>query len=122
MSRLPDGYRVAVTTGERLEPPVLTFVLCREGVDPLAHIGSQCVTVQVLSGTAPSELPVRGSKVEMEPTLGQEEVVDGVPTRATPDGKTVVAQISDDHWVEVSTIDGDASVLRSVAAAVVVTP
>ena len=87
----------------------------------LVRHSDQCLDVRVVVGTAPTELPKRdGTKMDMEP-VDRGEVVDGVLTRATADGKTVVAQVGEEHWVEVSTMAGDTSLLRSVAAATVAT-
>ncbi|MFI7673243.1 hypothetical protein [Actinophytocola sp. NPDC049390] len=120
LTRLPDGYRLARSSDQGAESVMLT--LCREGVDPMGPVGDQCLDVRVMDGTAPTELPNRdGTKMDTAP-LDREKVVDGVLTRATADGKTVVAQVGEEHWVEVSTIAGDTSLLRSVAAATVVTP
>lgn len=120
LTRLPDGYRVARSSDQGLESVTLT--LCREGVDPMGPAGDRCLDVRVAGGTAPTELPKRDdTKIEMEP-VDREEVVDGVMTRATADGKTVVAQVGEEHWVEVSTMAGDTSLLRAVAAATVATP
>lgn len=117
LTRLPDGYRLARSSDQGVES--ITLTLCREGVDPMGPAGDQCLDVRAAGGTAPTELPNRdGTKTDMEP-LDREEVVDGVLTRATADGKTVVAQVGEEHWVEVSTIAGDTSLLRSVAAAAV---
>ncbi len=120
LTRLPDGYRVARSSDQGFESVVLT--LCGAGVDPMGPAGDQCLDVRVADGTAPAELPRReGTTIEMEP-VDREEVVAGVLTRATADGKTVVAQVGAEHWVEVSTLAGDTSVLRAVAAATVPTP
>ena len=120
LTRLPDGYRLARSSDQGVESVTLT--LCRAGVDPMGPAGDQCLDVRVADGTAPTELPKRDdTKIEMEP-VDREEVVDGVPTRATADGKTVVAQVGAEHWVEVSTMAGDTSLLRAVAAATVATP
>lgn len=120
LTRLPNGYRLARSSDQGVESVMLT--LCREGVDPMGPVGDQCLDVRVMGGTAPTELPKRdGTKMDMEP-VDREEVVDGVLTRATADGKTVVAQVGEEHWVEVSTLAGDTSLLRSVAAATVATP
>lgn len=120
LTRLPDGYGLARSSDQGVESVVLT--LCGEGVDPTGPAGDQCLDVRVVGGTAPTELPKRdGTTMEMEP-VDREEVVDGVLTRATADGKTVVAQVGEEHWVEVSTMAGDTSLLRSLAAAAVATP
>jgi hypothetical protein len=120
LTRLPDGYRLARSSDHGVESVTLT--LCRAGVDPVGPVGDQCLDVRVVEGTAPAEVPKRdGTKMEMEP-VNREEVVDGVLTRATADGKIVVAQAGDEHWVEVSTMAGDTSLLRAVAAATVATP
>jgi hypothetical protein len=120
LTRLPNGYRLARSSDQGVESVMLT--LCRAGVDPVGPVGDQCLDVRVVEGTAPTEIPKRdGTKMDMEP-VDREEVVDGVLTRATADGKTVVAQVGEEHWVEVSTMAGDTSLLRPVAAATVATP
>lgn len=118
LTRLPDGYRLARSSDQGLES-VLT--LCPEGVAPTGPAGDQCLDVRGRSGTAPTEVPRRdGTTIGMEPA-DREEVVDGVLTRATADGKTVVAQVEEETWVEVSTTAGDTSLLRPLAAATVAT-
>jgi hypothetical protein len=120
LTRLPDGYRLA--RSQDLGDESVTLTLCGEGVDPMWPSGEQCLDVRLMAGTAPTEVPKRdGTTMEMVP-VDQEEVVDGVPTRATADGKIVVAQVGEEHWVEVSTVAGEVSLLRSVAAATVATP
>ncbi len=120
LTRLPDGYRLARSSDQGGESVMHT--LCREGVDPMGPVGDQCLDVRVMGGTAPAELPMRDdTEIDMVP-VDREEVVDGVLTRATADGRTVVAQVGEEHWVEVSTMAGDTSLLRSVAAATVATP
>lgn len=119
LSRLPEGYRLARSMNQGTGS--VTMTLCRTGVDPLGPAGDTCLGVQVLGGAAPAELPQRsGSEMTLVP-VDREEVVDGVSTRATADGRTVVAQIGPKHWVEVTTTAGDKAHLRSVAAAAVVT-
>lgn len=117
LTRLPDGYQVARSSDQGVESVVLT--LCRAGVDPTGPAGDQCLNVRMSGGTAPTEIPTRDDTTMTMVPVDREQVVDGVPTRATADGKTVVAQVGAEHWVEVSTTAGDTSLLRSVAAAAV---
>lgn len=119
LTRLPDGYRLARSQDQG--DGSVTLTLCGEGVDPMWPTGDQCLNVRMASGTAPAEVPKRdGTTMEMVP-VDQEETVDGVLTRATADGRIVVAQVEEDRWVEVSTVAGEVSLLRQTAAATVAT-
>jgi hypothetical protein len=120
VTRLPDGYRLARSVNQDGE--TVTLTLCRSGVDPLGPAGDECLVVRVLGGTAPAEIPQRRGNEMTSLPVDREKVVDGVLTRATADGKTVVAQVGQEHWVEVTTTAGDKTLLRSVAAAAVATP
>lgn len=120
LTRLPDGYQLARSMNQGAE--TVTLSLCRDGVDPSGPAGDECLGVRVLGGTAPAEIPQRGANEVTSLPVDREEVVDGVLTRATADGKTVVAQVGQEHWVEVTTTAGDKTLLRAVAAAAVATP
>jgi hypothetical protein len=120
LTRLPDGYQLARSMDQGAGAVMLT--LCRDGVDPTSPAGDKCLDVRVLDGIAPLELPQRtGNEMTYLP-LDREKVVDGVLTRASADGKTVVGQVGPEHWVEVTTTTGDKTLLRAVAAAAVATP
>ncbi len=109
---LPGGYQVANWSGAG------SVMICR-GSAPAGR-GHQpaddCVSLTIKEGTAPATEPTKSKTDIVEIPIDQLKVVNGVSTRATADGTTVVAQLDAGHWVQASSRGAGVDLLREVAS------
>lgn len=124
LGAMPDGYEVGMWSAGTPKNP--TMMLCppdwSNARDASAQQPSPCVSVSVHDGTAPAmtqrKTDTNGGVVDVP--VDQEEVVNGLLTRATADGTLVVAQLDPGHWVGLYSGVAKVDVLRAVASSVVI--
>lgn len=119
---LPDGYGSVRWGGGGVGAPMRgSATMCRSAFEPgVATLPADCVSVTVGDGTAPTELQLKqaGHAEPVAVPIDQARTVAGVLTRATADGKTVVAQIDAGHWAEATSQGAGADLLRQVVVSV----
>jgi hypothetical protein len=122
LATLPDGYQVASWMGGIGRGPANGSVtLCRSAVElRTGALPADCVSVAAGEGTAPAEVLMKqaGKPEPLAIPIDQALTVDGVPTRATADGHTAVAQLDPGHWAQATSQGAGADLLRQVAASV----
>jgi hypothetical protein len=111
---LPDGYQVANWSG------AASVMICRGSVPAgRGHRpADDCVSLAINEGTAPATEPVKSGTDIVEVPIDQVKVVNGVSTRATAAGTTVVAQLDAGHWVGAYSRGAGADLLREVASTI----
>ena len=121
LTTLPEGYAGVTWMGGTGGPMLGSLTICRGAVVP--RTGGQpadCINVNVGEGTAPAKLVIKSTKDSgmVEIPIDQERTTDGVLTRATADGTTVVAQLDAGHWVQAMSKGAGVDLLRQVVAAI----
>lgn len=122
LTTLPDGYRAVSWMGGTGRDPVNgSLTLCRSAFEPrTSSMPADCVNVAIGEGAAPTEVLMKqaGNPEPLTIPIDQAKTVDGVPTRATADGTTVIAQLDASHWAQAASQGAGADLLRQVAASV----
>jgi hypothetical protein len=117
---LPEGYQVAGWSGSGGDGSAL---LCKGEAQPRGReFAKDCVNVEMRSGKAPASVEkpiVKSAKEKVSPgmvAVDQEQVVNGVTTRATADGVLAIAQVDPEHWVRAFSQAAGVEVLRETAS------
>jgi len=119
IAAMPEGYLVHSWHGGGSQATG-SLTLCRSaGAVRAGEPSEDCIHVNLVEGTAPASLGEKSrANVEqvIQVPLDQEQVVNGVLTRATADGRNVVAQLDPGHWVQAFSVKADVGLLRELAS------
>jgi hypothetical protein len=113
LTAVPEGYQVISWSGTGAT--VGSATLCRGPVPLRGELPADCLSVSLRDGAAPAATQTKtktGGVVDVP--VDRLELVNGVATRASADGRTVFAQVDPGHWAGSGSQGADVALLRQI--------